>query len=59
MSDDPSPPVTLSATMTADGMVIVCATEPYVISKIILPTVAAAGQFVKDSVIEALDVIVW
>ena len=30
-----------------------------VISKIILPSVAVAGQLVNDKVIEAFDVIVW
>ena len=37
VSDDPSPPDTLSATNTALGIVIVCATSGHVTSSTILP----------------------
>ena len=59
VSDDPSPPVTLSATSTALGIVNVCATLVQVISNIILPSEPLAGRLVKDSVTDAFVVIVW
>ena len=59
MSDDPSPPVTLSATITALGMVRVCATAAQVMSKTILPSDPDAGKFVNVKVTDALVVIVW
>ena len=56
MSDEPSPPVTLPATITAEGIVIVCATSGIVTSSTILPNELAAGKFVNDKVIEAFVV---
>jgi len=53
--DDPSPPVTLSATSTALGIVNVCATLVQVISNIILPSEPLAGRLVKDSVTDSFD----
>ena len=58
VSDDPSPPVTLSATITALGIVNVCATKAQDISNITLPNLPVAGKFVKDNVNEAFVVIV-
>ena len=59
VSDDPSPPVTLSATKTALGIVKVCATSAHVISKTIRPSCPDAGKFVNVSVTDAFVVIVW
>ena len=56
--EEPSPPDTLSATLTAVGIVIVCAVDAYVMSKIILPSVDDAGKFENAKVIAAFDVIV-
>ena len=59
VSDDPSPPATLSATMTALGIVNVCATSAQLMSSMILPSDPDAGKFVNVSVTDALVVIVW
>ena len=59
VSEEPSPPVTLSATNTALGIVIVCATLVQVTSKIILPKFPVAGQLVNERVALAFKVIVW
>ena len=59
VSDDPSPPVTLSATITELGIVKVCATAAQVMSKTILPSDPDAGKLVNDKVTDALVVIVW
>jgi hypothetical protein len=56
VSDEPSPPVTLVATITAEGIVIVCATSTTVTSSTILPSELAAGKFVNDKVIDAFVV---
>ena len=56
--DEPSPPVTLSATSTVLGLVIVCDVFAYVISSIILPKVPDTGKFVNAKVTAALVVIV-
>ena len=47
MLEEPSPPNTKPETITAVGIVIVCAVDANVISKIILPSVAVAGQLVN------------
>jgi hypothetical protein len=57
--DDPSPPVTLSATITADGIVIVCATSVISMSSIILPNLPVPGKFENAKVIAAVVVAVW
>ena len=59
VSDDPSPPATLSATITELGMVSVCATAAQLMSRTILPSVPDAGRLVNDKVTDALVVIVW
>ena len=55
-SDDPSPPDTFPATITAVGIVIVCAGLTTLTSRIILPTDPVAGKFVKLKVTLALVV---
>ena len=59
VSDDPSPPVTLSATKTEFGMVSVCATLGQLMSKTILASFPVAGKFANESVTLAFVVIVW
>ena len=58
VSDDPSPPATLSATNTALGIVSVCATSAQVISKTILPNLPVAGRLLNVNVTDAFVVIV-
>ena len=58
MSDDPSPPVTLSATNTELGIVIVCATSAHVTSSTILASDPDVGKLVKSNVNDAFVVIV-
>ena len=57
--DDPSPPDTLSATLTAVGTVIVCAVAAKVTSKIILASYKFAGKFKNPKVTAAFVVKVW
>ena len=52
VSELPSPPVTLPATNTEVGIVIVCATAVTVTSKIILPNCVAIGKLVRSKVID-------
>ena len=56
VSELPSPPVTLPATKTEVGIVMVCVIAVTVISKIILPNCVATGKLVRSKVIDPLVV---